>query len=101
MEEVLYSTFKPCLSDVTGAANQVCDMEDFGEAAIKTIRANNVTAILSTGARGHFLHIHAPRIYKDLQGNSTKIVGNASDVQGEFRMVKIKIKDALWFWSQN
>ena len=72
-------------------------MDDFVEAAIKTIRTNNVTAISSTDARGHCLHIHAPGIYKDLQGNPTKIVGNASDVQGEFRMIKIKIKDLKFF----
>ena len=88
MDEALYLTFKPCRSDVTGAANQVYEIDDCVEFAIKTIRANNVSAISSVDASGHFIHIHAPRIYEDLQGNPIKIAGNASDVQGEFHMVK-------------
>ena len=97
MDEVLYSTSKPYRSDVTGAENQVYGMDDFVKAAIKTICTNNVTAISSTDARGHFLHIYPPIIYKDLQGDPTKIVGNASNVQGKFRMAKIKIKDLKFF----
>ena len=72
-------------------------MDDFVEVAIKTIRVGNVTAILSTDTRVHFLHIHAPRIYNDLQGDPVKIVGNASNVQGKFRMVKIQIKKLKFF----
>jgi hypothetical protein len=97
MDEVLYSTSKPRRSDVTGVANQVYGMDDFVEVAIKTIRANNVSAISYIYARGHFLHIYAPRIYENIQGEPTEIVGNASNVQGEFRMVKIKIKDLKLF----
>jgi hypothetical protein len=77
----------------------VYGMDDFVEFTIKTIGTNNVLAILSIDARGHFLHIHAPRIYKNLQGKPTEIVGNASAVQGEFRMVTIKIKDLNLFLS--
>ena len=97
MAEVLYSSSKPRRSDFTGAANQVYELDDFVEFAIKTIRANNVSAISSVDANGHFIHIHAPSIYENLQGEPTKIVGNASDVQGEFCMVKIKIEDLKFF----
>ena len=97
MDEVLYSTSKPRRSDVTGAANRVYEMDDFVQFAIKMIRANKVSAISSVDASGHFIHIHAPSIYDDLQGEPTEIVGNASDVQGEFRMVKIKIENLKLF----
>ena len=80
MDEVLYLTSKPCRSDITGTANQVYDMDDFVEFAIKTIHPNNVSAISSVDASGHFIHIYAPRIYENLQGKPTEIVGNASDV---------------------
>ena len=72
-----------------GAADQVYGIDAFVEVTIKTIRKNNVTAISSTDASWHLLHIHAPRIYDDLQGKPTKISGNTSNVQGEFFMVKI------------
>jgi hypothetical protein len=97
MAEVLYSVSKPRRSDVTGAANQVYESNDFVAFAIKTIRANNVSAISSVDTNGHFIHIHAPNIYENLQGEPTEIVGNASDVQGEFCMVKIKIEDLKFF----
>ena len=82
MAEVLYSNSKPRRSDVTGAANQVYELDDFVEFAIKTIRANNVAAISSVDTNGQFIHIHAPNIYENLQGEPTEIVGNASNVQG-------------------
>ena len=93
MAEVLYSMSKPRRSDVTGAANQVYEMDDFVAFAIKTIRANNVSAISSVDTNGHFIHIHAPTIYDNLQGEPTETVGNASYVQGEFCIVKIKSED--------
>ena len=93
MDKVFYLTSKPRRFDVTGAANQVYEMDDFVEFVIKTIRTNNVAAVSSFDASGHFIHIHPPSISDNLQGKPTKIVGNANDVQGEFRMVKIKIKD--------
>ena len=88
---------KPRRSDVTGAANQVYEMDDFVAFAIKTIRANSLLAISSVDANGHFIHTHALSIYKILQGEPSEIVGNASDVQGEFCMVKVKIKDLKFF----
>ena len=97
MVEVLYSSSKPRRSDVTGATNQVYEMDDFVTFAIKTIRANNVSAISSVDTNGQFIHIHAPNIHENLQGEPTEIVGNASDVQGEFCMVKIKIEDLKFF----
>ena len=72
-------------------------IDDFVEFAIKMIRANNVSAISSVDASGNFIHIHAPSIYETLQGGPTKITGNASNAQGEFVMVKIKIKDLNFF----
>ena len=80
MAEVLYSMSKPRRSDVTGAANQVYELDDFVEFAIKTIRANNVSTISSVDTNGQFIHIHAPNIHENLQGEPTEIVGNASDV---------------------
>ena len=73
------------------------ELDDFVEFAIKTIRANNVSAISSVDTNGQFIHIHAPNIHENLQGEPTEIVGNASDVQGEFCMVKIKIEDLKFF----
>ena len=97
MEEVLNSTSKPCQPGVTGTANQVYDMDDVVEATIKMICVGNATVVSSTDASGHFLHIHAPKNYEDLQGKLTKTVGNASNVQGEFRMVEILIKNLKFF----
>ena len=77
MDEVLYLTSKPCRSDVTGTANQVYDMDDFAAFAINPIWANNVSTISSVDTNGHFIHIHAPNIYENLQGEPTEIVGNA------------------------
>ena len=97
MEELLCSTSKPCQPDVTGTADQVYNIDDVVKFVIKTICAGNATAISSTDTNAHFLHIHAPRTYDDLQGKPTKIVGNASGVQGDFRMVKILIKNLKFF----
>ena len=72
-------------------------MDDFFEFAIKTIRAGNTPSISSTDASTHFLHIHAPIMYDDPRGKPTEIVGSASNVQGEFRMVKILIKNLKFF----
>ena len=80
-----------------GAANQVYEMDDFVAFAIKTICTSNVPLISSVDTNGHFIHIHAPTIYENLQGKPTEILGNASDVQGEFCMVKIKIEDLKFF----
>ena len=78
MAEVIYSMSRPRRSDVTGVANQVYDLDDFVAFAIKTIRANNVSAISSVDTNGHFIHIHDhTSTYKNLQGEPTEIVGNA------------------------
>ena len=62
MAEVLYSMSKPRRSDVTGAANQVYELDDFVAFMIKTIRANNVSAISSVDTNG--LHQTSMRIFK-------------------------------------
>jgi hypothetical protein len=80
LDKVLYSTSTPCQPDVMGMDNQVYNIDDPVEYAIEIIRAGNVTAVSSTDASVHFLHIHAPRVYDILQGDHEWIVGNASGI---------------------
>ena len=56
-----------------------------------------MTAISSTDASAHFLHVHAPRIYKVIQGDLIKIVGTTRDVYGELGMVTFPIKNLKFF----
>ena len=89
--EVLYSTSSPLRQEVTGAQAQVFAMSNYTEAVIDTITAGNVSALGAIDNNSMFVYIHMPMIHRSLTGQPLEIVGNLSDVQGEYTIVKIPI----------
>ena len=97
MDDKMFSRSKPLRSDVTGDDGQVFAMENGKKFLIKAIEEKNITAIGATDPNSQWTFIHDPHIHKDLEGNPKLIVGNSSDVKGDFRLVFIKIDDLAYF----
>ena len=93
----LYSRSKPCRPEIQGSALDVFEMSDYTSYIINAIEAGNIASLGATDSKGHWVHIVAPKIQKDVQGNPVAFVGNTSNVQGEFQLVSVPITDLRWF----
>ena len=93
----LFSKSKPCRPEIQGTATDVFEMSDYVSYLINTVEAGNLASIGATDSKGHWVHIVAPKIAKDVQGNPVAFVGNSSNVQGEFQLLSVPIADLRWF----
>ena len=94
----LYSTSLPANPDVTGNDEQVFLQDDYSTFLVNTIAAGNAAAIGGTDLKGNMTYMFAPQVRKNLQGMPTGIVGNSSDVQGEYSLCYIAL-DAIHFFA--
>jgi hypothetical protein len=94
-----FTELLPKRPKVTGAPNQVFSFaKDFGTMVLKLIQTKTIVA-LSTVTPGSttLQYIFDPMIHHDLTGKLTTIIGNSSNKQGEFSLVKIDIASFLLF----
>ena len=85
----------PKCNNVTGAPNQVFIFaENFtnDKAAVKLVQTKTITALDTVTPGSTVLqYIFDPRIHRNLSGKPATIIGNASNKQGEFSLVKIEL----------
>ena len=72
-------------------------MSDYVSYLINTTKAGNLASLGATDSKGHWVHIVAPRIEKDVQCNPVAFVGNSSNVQEELHILRVPITDLRWF----
>ena len=97
VQSKLYTATKNRRCEVLGTASQVYDVVDYSAFVVKTIEADNVAVLLGIDNNAHWMGIYAPQVHKDLQGNPFEIVGNISDTQGDFSLVKIPVAKLRFF----
>jgi hypothetical protein len=81
----------PKCPEVTGTPNQVFFFaKDFGTMVLKLIQTNTIAALGTvTPGSTTLQYLSDPMIHHDLTGNSTTIIGNSSNKQGEFSLMKV------------
>jgi len=84
----LFSTSKTKHPDATGSVEQVIVIQDIPDHIVKVVKSGNVAALATTNCDTELLYIVNPQVHYDLHGNPIEIVGNMSDIQGEFTMAK-------------
>jgi hypothetical protein len=79
--------------EVTGIPNQVFFFaEDFGTMVLKLIQTRTIAALgMVTPGPTTLQYLFDPMIHHYMTGNQTTIIGNSSNKQGEFSLVKIDI----------
>ena len=97
VQSKLYTATKNRRCEVIGTPAQVYDVPDHPSYIVQTVGAGNVAVILGVDHNTQWVHIYHPQIHKDLQGNPVEIVGNISDVQGDFSLVKIPVSKLQHF----
>ena len=93
----LHSDATTARSDFTGEPSQVYENSSSAAWIITQIRAGNALTIFRVDNNCHWLHIVSPRIVNDIQDNPEWIVGNCSDVLGEYRLVKVRVSKLRYF----
>ena len=93
----LHSDATTARSDFTGEPSQVYENSSSAAWIITQIRAKNALTIFRVDNNCHWLHIVAPHIVNDIYDNPEWIVGNCSDVLGEYRLVKIHVTKLRYF----
>jgi hypothetical protein len=83
----------PKYPEVTGTSNQVFSFaKDFGTMVLKLIQTKTIAATSTvTPGSTTLQYLFDPIIHHDLTGNPTTIIGNFSNKQGEFSLVKVDI----------
>lgn len=72
--------------------NQEFKYQHFVMSLISSIKAEQVTAIATINKSSAYLqYIFSPKVYKNLQGKPTAIVGNASDAIEKFMLLHVDI----------
>ena len=97
VQSKLYTATKNRRCEVLGTASQVYDVADYSAFVVQTIEADNVAVLLGIDNNAHWMGIYAPRVHKDLQENPVEIVGDVSDTQGDFSLVKIPVSKLQFF----
>jgi hypothetical protein len=88
-----FTELLPKCPEVTGTPNQVISFaKDFGTMVLKLIQAKTIAALsMATPGSTTLQYLFNPMIHHDLTGNLTTIIGNSSNKQGEFSLVKVDI----------
>jgi hypothetical protein len=88
-----FTKLLPKHPEVTRTPNQVFFFaEDFGTMVLKLIQTKTITALGTvTPGSTTLQYLFDLMIHHDLTGNLTTIIGNSSNKQGEFSLVKVDI----------
>ena len=97
VQSKLYTATKNCRCEVIGTPAQVYDVPYHPTYTVQTVGTGNVAVLLGVDHNAQWVHIYNPQIHKDLQGNPAEIVGNISNVQGNFSLVNIPVSKLQHF----
>ncbi len=88
----------PKRPDITGAPNQVFKFDNFLDQLIGGIKGNTI-ATIGTISPGSLCiqYLHTPQIHYNLAGHPITLVGNSSNKEGEFRLIKINVTSICLF----
>ena len=64
---------------------------------ITQVQLGNALSIFRVDCNGHWLHIVCPHLVNDINGHPEWIVGNCTDVLGEFSLIKVHISKLRYF----
>ena len=82
----------PIRKDIDGSPEQVFKYQHFVRSLIASIEAGTIAAIGTVNMGSAYVqYIFNPKVYKDLQGKPTTIVGNSSDTIGEYSLLRVDI----------
>jgi hypothetical protein len=84
--------------DIMGAPNQVFKFDNFLDRLIGSIKRNTIAAIgtISPGSLC-IQYLYAPQIHNNLSGQPIAFIGNLSNKEGEFSLIKINIMSICLF----
>ena len=94
----LYSDATTARRDLTGEPCQVYEtVAPSADWIVNQVRAGNALSIFRVDGNCHWLHIVCPQVVNDIYGNPEWIVGNCSDVLGEFSLIKVHVSKLRYF----
>ena len=94
----LYSETTTARSDYTGEPCQVYEhVVSSADWIITQVQLGNALSIFRVDCNGHWLHIVCPHLVNDINGHPEWIVGNCTDVLGEFSLIKVHISKLRYF----
>ena len=94
----LFTLSKEKRPEVDGSTNQMFGKH--GKATIiKRIEQNLLAAIGMVTENARLQYLFNPHIHYDIDGNPSKIIGNASNEKGEFTLLEIDIKSSLTYFT--
>jgi hypothetical protein len=93
-----YMGLIPKRPSITGNPNQVFKFYNFSDCLIGGIRGNTIVA-LGTINPGSLCvqYLYAPKIHYILSGKPIAFIGNSSNKEGEFSLIKINITSICVF----
>jgi hypothetical protein len=94
-----FTKLLPKCPEVTGTPNQVFSFaDDFRTIVLELIQTKTMAALGMVTPGSTILHyLFNPMIHHNLTGNPTTIIGDFSNKQGEFSLVKIDIASFCFF----
>jgi hypothetical protein len=88
----------PKRSDITGAPNQVIKFNSFLDHLIGGIRGNTIAAIRIINLGPLCIqYLYAPQIHYKLSGKPITFIGNLSNKEGKFSLIKINVTSICLF----
>ena len=92
----LYSLSRTKHPEVDGSNAQVF-AKPSRELIFELIKAGNLAGLMGVDFNGHIVSLWNPQIHKNLMGEPVKIIGNASNAQGEFSLVELSLDAFKYF----
>ena len=91
MSSVKYTLQEPKRPDVVGSDAQVFDRDDYVKFIVNGINARTIKALGSVNMNGDLHYLVMPRVHTDLDQDPVGIVGNMSNIQGEFTIAYVSM----------
>ena len=93
----LFSDTTTARRDFTGEPTQVYEYPCSANWIISQVQAGNALSVFRVDGNCHWLHLVCPQVVNDIYGKPEWIVGNCSDVLGEFSLLKIHVTKLRYF----
>jgi hypothetical protein len=93
-----YTGSIPKRSDIMRAPNQVFDSDNFLDRLIGGIKGTTIAAIGTINPGSLCIqYLYIPQIHYNLSGQPIAFIGNSSNKEGEFSLIKIKLHPFIFF----
>ena len=92
----LYSHSRNKHPEVDGSNAQVF-AKPSRELIFELIKADNLAGLTGVDFNGNIVSLWNPQIHKNLMGEPVKIIGNASNAQGEFSLIELSLDAFKYF----